>query len=188
VCDFTSRNTVLLEKLTVPHLVTKSPAFYGPEVHYRVHNSPPPDPVFSQTIRPSRKPYVTFLKVSDLYDIGLLDLRPTPQATLTTSAGFTILLHWNKKFSEEFKMLTSLLILKVKVKLSLCFNWAPHHEGVLGEVKYSSTHSLTSALDGGEWSASRPGRFTPKERAPGTHWIGGWAGPTGVLDAVVKRI
>jgi hypothetical protein len=24
---------------------------------------------------------------------------------------------------------------------------------------------LTSALDGGEWSASRPGHFTPKERA-----------------------
>jgi hypothetical protein len=36
---------------------------------------------------------------------------------------------------------------------------------------YSSTHSLISALDGGEWSASRPGRFTPRERAPGTHWI-----------------
>jgi hypothetical protein len=26
-----------------------------------------------------------------------------------------------------------------------------------------STHSLASALDGGEWSASRPGRFTPRE-------------------------
>jgi hypothetical protein len=50
---------------------------------------------------------------------------------------------------------------KVKVKLSLRFNRAPRHEGVLGEWRYSSTHSLTSALDGGEWSASRPGRFTP---------------------------
>jgi hypothetical protein len=38
---------------------------------------------------------------------------------------------------------------------------------------------LTSALGGGEWPASRPGRFTPKERAPGTHWIGGWVGPRG---------
>jgi hypothetical protein len=38
-------------------------------------------------------------------------------------------------------------------------------------------HSLTSALDGGEWSASRPCRFTPRERAPPTHWIGGWVGP-----------
>jgi hypothetical protein len=28
---------------------------------------------------------------------------------------------------------------------------------------------LTSALDGGEWSASHPGRFIPGERAPGTH-------------------
>jgi hypothetical protein len=51
----------------------------------------------------------------------------------------------------------------------------------------SVTHSLTSALDGGEWSASLPGRFTPRERAPGIHWIGGWAGPGAVLDAVVKR-
>jgi hypothetical protein len=47
--------------------------------------------------------------------------------------------------------------------------------------------SLTSALDGGEWSASRPGCFTPKGRAPGTHWIGGWVGPRAILDAVVKR-
>jgi len=38
---------------------------------------------------------------------------------------------------------------------------------------YSSTHSLTSALDGGEWSASRPGRFTPRERARASYWIGG---------------
>jgi hypothetical protein len=30
---------------------------------------------------------------------------------------------------------------KVKVNLSLCFNWAPHHEGVREEWKYSSTHS-----------------------------------------------
>jgi hypothetical protein len=61
-----------------------------------------------------------------------------------------------------------------KVKSLCSFNWAPRHEGVLGEWMYSSTHSLTSALDGGEWSASRPGRFTPRERAPGTHWIEGW--------------
>jgi hypothetical protein len=40
---------------------------------------------------------------------------------------------------------------------------------------------LTSALVGSEWLASRPGRFTPKERAPGTHWIGDWVDPrTGV--------
>jgi hypothetical protein len=25
------------------------------------------------------------------------------------------------------------------------------------------------------------------ERAPGTHWRGGWVGPRAVLDAVVKR-
>jgi len=34
--------------------------------------------------------------------------------------------------------------------------------------------------------------FTPQllylwERAPGTHWIGGWVGPRAVLDVMVKR-
>jgi hypothetical protein len=81
--------------------------------------------------------------------------------------------------------------LKVKIKGKvvpvLFFNWAPRHEGILGEWKYSSTHSLTSALDGGEWSGSRPGHFIPRERDPGTHWIGGWLSPRAVLDAVVKR-
>jgi hypothetical protein len=43
-------------------------------------------------------------------------------------------------------------------------------------------HILTSAVDGGEWSASRPFRFTP-----GTHWIGGWVGPRSGLDAMMKR-
>jgi hypothetical protein len=46
---------------------------------------------------------------------------------------------------------------------------------------------LTSALDGGEWSASRPCCFTPGERAPGTHWIGGWVGPRAGLDSMKKR-
>jgi hypothetical protein len=57
----------------------------------------------------------------------------------------------------------------------------------MGEWRYSSTHSLTLALDGGEWLASFPGHFTPREIAPGTHWIGGWVGPRAVLDMVVKR-
>jgi hypothetical protein len=76
---------------------------------------------------------------------------------------------------------------KLKVKFSMFFNWAPRHEGVLGEWRYSSIYSLTSALDGGEWSALRLRRFTPRERAPSTHWIGGWMGPWAILDAVVKR-
>jgi hypothetical protein len=43
-----------------------------------------------------------------------------------------------------------------------------------------------SALAGDEWSASRPGRFTPRESAPGTHWIGGWVDPTAGPDDVEK--
>jgi hypothetical protein len=46
---------------------------------------------------------------------------------------------------------------------------------------------LTLTLVGGEWSASRSCRFTPRERAPDTHWIGRWVGPSAGLDDVEKR-
>jgi hypothetical protein len=36
----------------------------------------------------------------------------------------------------------------------------------MGEWIYSFAYSLTSALDGGEWSVSRPYRFTPQEKIP----------------------
>jgi hypothetical protein len=57
----------------------------------------------------------------------------------------------------------------------------------LGGRRYSSYSFSTSALDGGEWSASRPGRaFTPGEWTPGTHWTGGWVGPRAGLDTEVR--
>jgi len=56
--------------------------------------------------------------------------------------------------------------LKVKVKLSLCLT-KHHARKMYWEVEDSSTNSLTLLLDGGEWSASHPSHFTPKE--------GGWA-------------
>jgi hypothetical protein len=77
------------------------------------------------------------------------------------------------------------------VKLSLRFFLTEHHtvKAYRGSGGIdSSTHSLTSALDGGEWSNSRPGRFTPKERAAGTHWTGGWVDHRAVLYAVKRKI
>jgi hypothetical protein len=46
---------------------------------------------------------------------------------------------------------------------------------------------FTSALAGGEWSASSPCHFTPGEIDPIIHCIGGWVGPSGDLDDVEKR-
>jgi hypothetical protein len=46
---------------------------------------------------------------------------------------------------------------------------------------------LSSAPVWGEWSASRPGRFTPGERAPSTHWVGGWVNLRTGLDDVENR-
>jgi hypothetical protein len=53
--------------------------------------------------------------------------------------------------------------------------------------RHSSTHSSTSALDGGKWSASRPSCFALREKAPVIHWIGRWVGSRAGLDAVVRR-
>jgi hypothetical protein len=55
-----------------------------------------------------------------------------------------------------------------------------------GGVDVKTHVLLTSALVGGERSASRPGRFTPGERAPCTHWIGGWVDPRADLDDTEK--
>jgi hypothetical protein len=38
---------------------------------------------------------------------------------------------------------------------------ATRHGGTWGERRYSSYSFLTSALDGGEWSVSHPGRALP---------------------------
>jgi hypothetical protein len=48
-------------------------------------------------------------------------------------------------------------------------------------------HSFsTSALEGGEWTASRPCRFTRVKGTPGVHCVGGWLGTRTGLH-VLKR-
>jgi hypothetical protein len=67
------------------------------------------------------------------------------------------------------------MMIKVKAKLSLCLtNKALRHEDVWGNGCIDPR-----ILD--------PGRFTPGERAAGTHWIGSWVGLRADLDDVEKR-
>jgi hypothetical protein len=54
------------------------------------------------------------------------------------------------------------------------------------DLRYSPPF-LNSALDGGEWSASRPGRISSEEIAPDTQRIGGWVGLRTGLDDVKRR-
>jgi hypothetical protein len=59
---------------------------------------------------------------------------------------------------------------KCKGKVVLCFFLTEHHAmkaywgsgGIAPRI-------LDLGTDGGKWSASRPDRFTPRERAPRTH-------------------
>jgi len=76
--------------------------------------------------------------------------------------------HYFFTFSVLFGCLfnyTSICFIKVKAKV----HPRKVFEGPEGEWRYSSTLSLTSALDGGVWSTPLPGR-----ECPGTHCIGGW--------------
>jgi len=70
--------------------------------------------------------------------------------------------------------------IKVKVKLSPCVTKYQGMKTYWGMEVW--LHTLTSALDGGEWSASQLGRFTPD-----TLWIRGWMGPRAGLNAVARR-
>jgi hypothetical protein len=51
-----------------------------------------------------------------------------------------------------------------------------------GERSCNSCLFLTSALDGGERSASCYGRALPPRKYPGTNWAGGWVGLRSGLD------
>jgi hypothetical protein len=52
------------------------------------------------------------------------------------------------------------------------------HENIGGIVDIAPRF-LTSELDGGDWSVSRSGCFTPS-----TYWIGGWMGPRAGLNSL----
>jgi hypothetical protein len=62
---------------------------------------------------------------------------------------------------------------------------ASRHEDAWGRGGIDQVF-LTSELVGSEWSASRPGRFIPEERAPRTHWIGDWVDARAGLDDMEK--
>jgi hypothetical protein len=57
----------------------------------------------------------------------------------------------------------------------------------MGVVNAQFYSFLASARDGNEWSASRSGCFTHKERDTGTHLKGGQVGPRAGLDVLEKQ-
>jgi hypothetical protein len=80
------------------------------------------------------------------------------------------------------------LAAEVKVKLSLCLlNEVLSHEDVWGSGGIAPPF-LISALDGGEWSAWRPGCFNRGEIGDDAHWIRGWVSLRAHLDVVEKNL
>jgi hypothetical protein len=63
-----------------------------------------------------------------------------------------------------------------------------HHVMWAYRKRANKAHAFdNSALDGSERSALRSDQFSPGERAPGTHWIGGWVDHKSGADMVSKR-
>jgi hypothetical protein len=56
-----------------------------------------------------------------------------------------------------------------------------HAKKMNGGVEVKHQAYLSSALDGGEWSASGSGRLTSVERATYIHWIEGWVDSSAIL-------
>jgi hypothetical protein len=72
-----------------------------------------------------------------------------------------------------------------EIKLSLLRKrWAMMIYGGNGGI---APPILTTPLDGGEWSTSRPWSLYPRGKGPDTHLIADWVGPRTGLDAVEKR-
>jgi hypothetical protein len=57
----------------------------------------------------------------------------------------------------------------------------------MGEWLYRSMFFFTSAMVLGEWSASRPGRFTRGKEQQDIRWIGDWMEPWTCLDDMKKE-
>jgi hypothetical protein len=57
---------------------------------------------------------------------------------------------------------------------------------IYGRVHVKLQDFSTLTVDGGEWSASRPVRWTPKGKALGPYGIGSWVGPNASLDTMKK--
>jgi hypothetical protein len=100
-------------------------------------------------------------------------------------ASVTTITHQHNTSSEhlQFKkcailnVFTGLVITSLKGKVV-----SARHDGIWDSGGVAPPF-FTLALDGGELSASRLCRYTLRQRAPGTHWIGSWVCPRAGLDA-----
>lgn len=81
---------------------------------------------------------------------------------------------------------SSLKVKKGKVKLSL--SWIKRQvKKMSGGVELELQVYLIWTLGWDGLSASRPGRFNRRKRAPGTHWIRGWVDPRTSVHTALKR-
>jgi hypothetical protein len=111
--------------------------------------------LFKNSVRTSKRtPHFTITKINWL---TLFKFNMSFELAITTSLSLTLKSHSKSKKKE--------------------ISPAKRHGCAWGERRYSSYSFTTSALDGGEWSASRPGRALPPGKGPPVPIVqeAGWA-------------
>jgi hypothetical protein len=93
---------------------------------------------------------------------------PTPTPTITCSNPINLQIAACEKWARVLYKAYLFHKVEQKVKLSLRLHYAMKTYSGGG----IAPPFLTSALDGGEWSASRPGRFTPGKQSPPPYLLG----------------
>jgi hypothetical protein len=132
---------------------------------------------------------IIFGEAYRLWNSSLRSLLQPPATSHFATSVLKFLLHFWASVSQPASHTTSTYKFsqqgKVKVKLFLCLT-SNHVMKTHGRLEVQLHAFVTSVLNGGEWSASRLGLFTPGIEL-GTHWTGGWVGLRAGLDVLTKR-
>jgi hypothetical protein len=73
-------------------------------------------------------------------------------------------------------------------KINLSLSLTKYHTMKMYRGSEDTSPRILNLCTRWRWSALRSGSFTPEERAPSTHWTGGWLDHRTGMNVVVNRL